>query len=69
MQAEEAQQRAARVVHDVKSKASRIRDTVGRAAAARETAVYWAKCALELRKHMTAWFGLKSIIFPSDLQD
>ena len=48
MQAEEAQQRAARVVHDVKSKAGRIRDTVSRATAARETAIYWANVALQV---------------------
>lgn len=49
MQAEEAQQRAARVVHDAKSKAGRIRDTVTRAAAARDQAVYWANVALQVR--------------------
>ena len=49
MQAEEAQQRAARVVHDAKSKAGRIRDTVRRAAAARDQAIYWANVALQVR--------------------
>ena len=69
MQAEEGQQRAARVVNDVKSKAGRIRDTVERSSAARSTAIYWATAALDLRTHMTAWGGLKGLLFPSDLQD
>jgi hypothetical protein len=63
------QQRAARVVNDVKNKAGRIRDTVERASAARSTAIYWATAALDLRKHMTAWGGLKGMLFPSDLRD